>query len=210
VWLLWLGIYWTVSIRSTLNIGIRHLLPVYPFTIMLVSGRLSVLMDWLRQHDRKRLKWFSVLIALLVGWYVFESVNVFPYYLTYFNQIAGGPSGGYRYVTDSNLDWGQDLKRLGEWVGTQNIKKISLDYFGWSDPEYYLDGRVIWTTVGQWRDANDFIVRNRSDGWIAVSATFLQEARYRTNQDNGGYRWLLNYDPVTVVGHSIFVWHVTK
>jgi hypothetical protein len=210
IWLVWLIIYWSVSIRSTLNIGIRHLLPVYPFTIMLVAGRLSVLTDWLRQHDRIRWKAFSAGIALLLGWYVFESVHVFPYYLTYFNQIAGGPSGGYRYVTDSNLDWGQDLKRLGTWVRDHDIDHLSLDYFGWSDPSYYLKDRYIYTSVGQWRDARDFIARNRSNGWIAISATFLQEARYRTNQDNGGYRWLFDYDPVTVVGNSIFVYHIEK
>ena len=210
VWLLWLAIYWIVSMRSTLNIGIRHLLPVYPFTIMLVAGRLSVLIDWLKGHDRIRLKWFSLVIAVLLGWYTFESVSVYPYYLTYFNQIAGGPSGGYRYVADSNLDWGQDLKRLSIWVIDHNVRYISLDYFGWSSPQYYLKDRAVYTTVGQWRDANDFIGRNTSNGWIAVSATFLQEAIHRTNQNNGGYRWLLNYEPEVVVGNSIFIYHVTR
>jgi 4-amino-4-deoxy-L-arabinose transferase-like glycosyltransferase len=210
VWLLWLAIYWTVSIRSTLNIGVRHLLPVFPFTILLVSGRLSVLLEWLRAHDKARLRWISIVITLLLGWFVFESVSVWPSYLSYFNQLAGGPSGGHNFVADSNLDWGQDLKRLGQWVEQNNIQKISLDYFGWADPAYYLHGRSVYTTVGYWKDANDFIAHNRTNGWIAVSATYFQQAVYSTNQDNGGYRWLLNYTPVTVVGNSIFVRHVTK
>lgn len=211
VWLLWLVIYWVVSIRSTLNIGIRHLLPVYPFTIMLVTGRLSVLTDWLRAHDRVRLKWFSWGIALLVGWYIFESVHVFPYYLTYFNQIAGGPSGGYRYVVDSNLDWGQDAIRLSRWVTDHGIARISVDYFGWTDVGYYLKSRYVWTTSTQWKSARDFLRNNRSDGWLAVSATFLQNSNgEKTFPDSavGNYRWLLDYQPETVVGHSIFVWHI--
>lgn len=210
VWLLWLAIYWAVSIRSTLNIGVRHLLPVYPFAIMLVSGRLSVLLDWLRRHDRQRLKYVSVAVSLLLGWYVFESVHVWPSYLSYFNQIAGGPSGGYRYVADSNLDWGQDVKRLSQWVEADNIEKVSLDYFGWADPVYYLRGRYVYTTNSDWKDANDFINRNQSDGWIAISATFYQESVNRTLPGTGSYRWLMDYEPVTVIGNSIFVWHITS
>jgi len=210
VWLLWLAIYWVISIRSTLNIGVRHLLPVYPFTVMLVSGRLSVLLDWLHKHDRARLRYVSLAIALLLGWYSFESVRVWPSYLSYFNQLAGGPSGGFRYVADSNLDWGQDVKRLGQWLTANNVQKVSIDYFGWSDPVYYLGSRYVYTTGSYWNDAHDFIKRNQSDGWIAISATFYQEATNRAEPGASTYRWLMDYEPVTVIGNSIFLWHITK
>ena len=62
-------------------------------------------------------------VCILTGWYVFENISVYPYYLTYFNQTVGGPSGGYRYVVDSNLDWGQDLRRLADWTKDHNINK---------------------------------------------------------------------------------------
>ncbi len=210
VWLLWLAIYWTISVRSTLNIGVRHLLPVYPFTILLVSGRLSVLLDWLRTHDRVRLRYVSLAIALLLGWYSFESVRVWPSYLSYFNQLAGGPSGGHRYVADSNLDWGQDIKRLGQWLEARNVQKISIDYFGWSDPVYYLGSRYVYTTGSYWKDAKDFMKRNQSDGWIAISATFYQEATNRAEPGASTYRWLMDYEPIAAIGNSIFVWHITK
>lgn len=193
MWLLWLGIYWAVSMHSTLNIGIRHMLPVYPFTIMLVAGALS------RITDRRVI----AVSALLVGWYIFESISVFPYYLTYFNQLAGGPSGGYRYVVDSNLDWGQDLKRLGQWVEDKKIPRLTLDYFGWADPSYYLGERYIWSNSKVFTDARDFLARNQSNGWLAVSATFLQN-----NPD--AYGWLTHYQPTVIIGHSIFVYHITK
>src|SRR3989344_5715028 len=67
----------------------------------------------------------------MCAWLLTETLMVFPYYLTYFNQLAGGPSGGHRYVVDSNLDWGQDLKRLADWVDKNNIKKIGLVFSGW-------------------------------------------------------------------------------
>jgi hypothetical protein len=210
VWLLWLAIYWFVSVRSTLNIGVRHLLPIYPFTILLVSGRLGVLIEWLRKHDRIRLQWFSLAIAALLGWYTFESVSVWPSYLSYFNELAGGPSGGHRFVADSNLDWGQDAKRLGQWAERNNVRKISLDYFGWSDPGYYLGTRYVYTTGSYWKDAKDFMARNSSDGWIAISATFYEEATNRAEPGASTYRWLMDYEPVAVIGNSIFVWHITK
>lgn len=214
VMLLWLAIYWAVSIHSTLNIGIRHLLPVYPFSIILVSGRVGTLLEWLRTHNHIRWRRFSIAIACILGWYVFESVHVFPSYLTYFNQIAGGPGGGYRYVVDSNLDWGQDLKRLAGFVENNHISRLTLDYFGWADPAWYLKEHYSWANVSFWSDANDFITRNQSDGWIAVSATFFQnsvgENHIDARQNERTYRWLLNYKPVAVIGNSIFVWHITS
>jgi hypothetical protein len=214
VWLLWLAIYWGVSINSTLNIGIRHLLPVYPFAIMLVAGRLAVLMDWLHTYDKRRLKVFVGAIAILLGWYVFETVHVHPHYLTYFNQLAGGPSGGYRYVVDSNLDWGQDARRLGEFVRARGIERICIDYFGWSEVAEYVGEPYRWTSSTSWKDAADFRKRNGCDGWLAVSGTFLQnsngERTFEPEPGTGTYRWLLDYQPIEVVGNSIFVYHLPK
>jgi hypothetical protein len=210
-WVLWIGIYWFVSIGSTLNIGVRHLLPVYPFTILFISGRLGVLLDWLRQHDRKRLVAVSLSITVLLGWYVFEAVSVFPYFLTYFNQIAGGPSGGYRYVVDSNLDWGQDARRLGAYVEQNSISRICVDYFGWSDAGYYLKDAYVWTSSPQWKSLADFKARNACDGWIAISATFFQNSNGQktfADPNSGTYRWLIDEKPVAVIGNSIFVWHI--
>ncbi|HXK36885.1 MAG TPA: glycosyltransferase family 39 protein [Candidatus Paceibacterota bacterium] len=213
--LLWMAIYWAVSVKSTLNIGVRHLLPVFPFAIILVAGRIGVLLDWLRAHDKKRLQWFSIGIAVLLGWFVFESVRVWPSYLSYFNQIAGGPSGGYQFVTDSNLDWGQDLKRLGQFVESNDIDRICVDYFGWSDPAAYVGTHYVYTRANDWKNRDDFVRRNRCDGWLAISATFLQNANGQrlvptdwSRTDT--YRWLLDDVPVTTIGNSIFVWHVTK
>lgn len=209
--LLWLAIYWGFSVTSTLNIGVRHLLPIYPFTILLVAGRLGMTIDWLKRYDKPRLKWASLTVAGLLGWYVFETVAVFPHFLTYFNQFAGGPSGGHRYVVDSNLDWGQDARRLAVYLEDHDIEKVSLDYFGWADPTYYLTDKVIWTTVGQFESADEFIAQNRSNGWIAVSATFLQNSNgFKTfnPDDKKNYHWLTLYEPTAVIGNSIFLWHI--
>lgn len=192
--LLWLAIYWTTSIKSNLNIGVRHLLPTYPFAIILVSGQIARLRD--------KVKYFTWIVAFLIGWYVADSINIWPYYLIYFNQIAGGPSGGYRYVVDSNLDWGQDLKRLSQWVEKNNIEKIHLDYFGWSDPVYYMGPKFQWLTAGQYKNAEDFIQKT-GGGYLAVSANFYMNSRQNPETS---YAWLDQFKPMAVIGHSIWVW----
>lgn len=209
--LLWLAVYWGASIKSTLNIGVRHLLPTYPFAILLVSGQAAWLAGHIKKEQIKKMLNISVVIAGLLGLYVFDSVRIWPFYLTYFNQVAGGPSGGHRFVVDSNLDWGQDLKRLADWVYKNNLPKIELDYFGWVDQAYYLKDRFIWLNSTRYKDAQDFVTNNRSDGWIAVSATFFEgSAGLKESPKPINYNWLKAYQPVTVIGNSIFVWHITK
>ncbi|MBX4211467.1 MAG: glycosyltransferase family 39 protein [Candidatus Yanofskybacteria bacterium] len=209
--LLWLAIYWAISIRSNLNIGVRHLLPTYGFAILLVSGQISRLIERAKQISREQVKIMSGLVMILLVWYVFENASVFPNYLTYFNQTVGGPSGGYKYVVDSNLDWGQDLKRLSKFIEQEKIPHVELDYFGWADPSFYLKNKYVYLNSSTYRDARDFLNNNRSNGWIAVSATFLQGSE-GTAQDPQviNYTWLKGYEPVTVVGNSIFVWHIIK
>jgi len=205
--LLWLAIYWFVSIRSNLNIGVRHLLPIYPFAILLVSGQLARLAC--RIKKKIVLNSCFIVLAFFLGWYIFENLSVYPYYLTYFNQLVGGPRGGYEYAVDSNLDWGQDLKRLSQWVEENNISKIEFDYFGWANPTYYLDDRYIWASSTKYTDARDFTANNQSDGWLAVSASFLQGSQGSPDQYKPvNYLWLKNHTPVTTIGNSIFVYRI--
>ena len=205
--LLWLAIYWGISIKSNLNIGVRHLLPTYSFAIILVSGRVIQLIKS-RVGIVHRLLRITVVVLLI--WYAGENFYVYPYYLSYFNETVGGPSGGYRYVVDSNLDWGQDLLRFSQWVKQNNLQKIELDYFGWADPFYYLKDRYLWTSSTKYRDLADFKARNQSNGWLAVSAEFLQGSRGTPEhpQTINYNNWLKPLTPVTVIGHSIFVYHL--
>lgn len=199
--LLFILIYWIVSLRSNLNIGVRHLLPVFPFTIMLFSGLIIL---WMKQTKLKNV--ILTLIFILLAFQIFSVLKVYPYFLTYFNEAVGGPEKGYLYVTDSNLDWGQDLKRLNIWLEKNNIKTIYLDYFGGSDTKYYLGNKY----NSWWGD------RDRKElpkgSYLAVSATMLQQGRGTPakgfEQNTGYYRWLNNYTPVTVIGNSIFVYKI--
>lgn len=198
IMLLWILIYLAASFGGNLNIGIRHLIPIYGFIFILVAGQIEVAMN--RQNLKK---WFTIFVSILCLWYIGEFVSVYPSYLSYFNEFAGGPSGGHNYVVDSNLDWGQDLWRLGDFVKQNNIKKIYLDYFGWAEQSFYLGDAFQWMHAGQYPNKAQFLADNPSGGWLGVSASYYQES---TVDPAKPYSWLGK--PTVVIGNSIFVWHI--
>ena len=208
--LLWIFIYVATSINANLNIGIRHLIPIYGFIFILVAGQIEarITKQELRSKNENKKSLIlnsKLLILVLLGWYLLEFVSVYPYYLTYFNQFAGGPSGGHNYVVDSNLDWGQDLWRLGDFVKQNNIQKIYLDYFGWAEQSFYLSNSFQWIHAGQFTNAEQFLKENPSGGWLGVSVSYYQES---TVDPAKPYAWL--GQPTAVIGNSIFVWHITQ
>ncbi|MBI2465774.1 MAG: glycosyltransferase family 39 protein [Candidatus Sungbacteria bacterium] len=192
VWLVFIIFYWVASINGNLNIGLRHVLPTFPFIYLLTAGQIK------KQFGSK-----SLLTIALIFWLVIETVATYPYYLAYFNELAGGPANGYKYVADSNLDWGQDLKRLTQYVDKNGIDKIKLDYFGGGNPQYYLGGKY------EKLEANNISQRH---GWLAVSATLLQGGRAIAtkgfDQNTTYYRWLDKYEPIAKIGYSIFVYRL--
>jgi hypothetical protein len=195
--LVWLSIYWGASLTSHLNIGVRHLLPTFPFVYALVAW---TTIQWVQSGERLK-KFLFPFLALLLVWQTVTVIKTYPSFLSYFNEIAGGPSGGSRYVVDSNLDWGQDLKRLATWVKANNINKIKIAYFGGGNPEYYLGDRVEYF---KWEEPQK--------GWVAVSATFLRGGQaipasgFREPTDY--FYWLFPYQPVKTIGNSIFVYNI--
>lgn len=193
-------LYAYISITGNLNIGFRHLFPILPFAYLLTA---KVIIDFCRKHPEPagRVTFFSavLLLSLLL---VAETVSAYPYYMSYFNQIAGGPKNGYRYVTDSNADWGQDLKRLQVFLDQHpEIDKIRVDYFGGADIKYYIGDKYL-----MWYDSK----RPIEPGWYAISTNFLQGSIYdQTKKDQDSYRWTQKIQPVYQVGTAIFIYHVT-
>lgn len=204
-------LYSYLSITGNLNIGFRHLFPILPFAYVLVAKKTF---DFLKSiKTEQTLKTAKIILTAIVAWIILEPVIFFPSYISYFNEFAGGPKNGYQYVADSNLDWGQDLKRLRNWVDDYNIKnpenpvdKINIDYFGGSNPAYYFGDKFI-----PWHGEYGY-----TKGWIAVSATFIQESVHKQKKPAspaGGpgeksYQWLLNFRPFARIGDSIFVYYI--
>ncbi len=137
-------VYSMVAVASHLNIGHRHMLPVYPvlFIFAGAAGR------WLTAHRspaarqglRHRLPAAGLVLACL-GSFAWESATIRPHYLSYFNQLAGGAENGYRHLVDSSLDWGQDLPRLARFLrklrAAEGETPVYVAYFGAAPPAYY-------------------------------------------------------------------------
>jgi hypothetical protein len=192
-------IYWAFSLSTPLTLGIRHLLPIFPFTFLLVSGAMNSIL----KPPYLKLK-YSVL-AILILWQAISVIKIYPHFLSYANEIVG-PENLYIYTVDSNLDWGQDLKRLKKWVDENKIEKIYIDYFGGADVEYYFGKKYLrwWGT----RDPNEFEKPN----YFAISASFLQGGKGLPakgfDQPTGYYLWLEKYKPIARIGYSIFVYYI--
>ena len=201
-----IALYWIMSVRSTLNIGVRHVLPTFPFIYALVS---SQIISWARIKDTAKKVYPYLkygLLGALIAWQTVSVLLVFPSFLAYFNESVGGTKNGYKYAVDSNLDWGQDLARLNMWLEQNNIKKIYVEYFGGTDAQYVLGDKF-----QPWQ-GNRNSSELKSGDWLAVSATFLQGGRGKPalgyKDPTGYYDWLNNLQPKAVIGYSIFVYQI--
>jgi hypothetical protein len=127
-------VYGTFSLTSHLNIGHRHLLPIYP-AIFIACGACAY---FVRMQSGKAVAIFA---GGMLCWQIVESSLLRPDYLSYFNQVAGGPKDGYKHLVDSSLDWGQDLPVLKNWLDhhfdASATTRLYLAYFGTALPRWY-------------------------------------------------------------------------
>jgi hypothetical protein len=79
----------------------------------------------------------GVLLFIILGYQAFTGLKAWPDYLSYFNELAGGPDNGYKYLRDSNIDWGEDLPALRDYLSEKEIGTVRLDYFGSASPDFY-------------------------------------------------------------------------
>ena len=175
------------------NYGVRYLLPLYP-ALYVLCGRAAVL--------ALRSSWVAPTSAAMLTWAALSTWSTHPSYLAYVNESLGGPELAYQSFVDSNVDWGQDLRRLAEWTRANRVDRVHLSYFGHVDPVIY-GLNYVPLRVGQ-----------RPEGVIAVSVSQLQGLAYPSTYENVGnviavgrddFAWLRSRRPTAVIGHSIFV-----
>jgi hypothetical protein len=172
------------------NIGLRHILPIYPFLSMLAGLGITEL--WYGARDR----WVGrILAGGLAAWMLVSTAMAHPDYLAYFNEFAG--SHPERVLVDSDLDWGQDLLRLSAVLHARGIERISIAYHGSADlSRMNLPPFEILTPC------------LRTTGWIAMSLSKLQTST--PSIGCGGFSWLEAYKPVMLIGKSIRLYWVPK
>lgn len=186
-----LAVYWWLAVTSGINIGVRHLLPVYPLTYALIGALVGV-------HGRAVYgKALPVLLVGMCGLVAAESARIAPDDLAFFNVAAGGPANGPRLLVDSNLDWGQDLGKVRRWFDARGERSVCLSYFGSADQRYY--------GFPEWAVATTEMVRKGERmpcRYVAISATLLMGVYH----ERAWYEWLRAREPVARVGWSVYVY----
>ena len=208
---LWLFpiIYIFLAVRSHLNIGYRHLLPVFPFFYIAVGGLIKKLVSSPNhisrsiKANRASLTLARVVTALLFVWQAIDLALVFPFPLAYFNAFVGGPSNGYRYLVDSNVDWGQSFLALRKYMQSENIPWTWLSYYTWIDPAAY---DITYRPLPP-EDESHTIPRryNPLPGVYTLSATTLQGIMMA---DPNLYDWFRHRAPTGQPGYGLLVYNI--
>jgi hypothetical protein len=201
---LWLpaGLFLLAASMNRVNLGIRLVLPIYPLAFV-AMGRLATL-DVFRKRPVK------FLAGVLALWYVTGCFRTYPHYLSYFNEIVG-PDRGYHHLSDSNVDWGQDLPRLAVYLNERRASGVLLAYYGLAPAQYYgIQCQVLPTGDARkdtlaWRSSEGYFHEQRPR-LLAISVTLLKGVPF---DDHSVYGWLEDRKPEVTVGRSIRVYDTT-
>jgi len=180
------------------NLGVRYMVPVTAFLLVL-SGRSYFVFT----ASRRR----KILAGALAAWLLVSVLRVSPHYISYFNELAGGPENGPYFLDDSNIDWGQDLKRLMRYLNENGIKEAVISYWGPTPPEYYADRyglRLIpWTfSMASSPNPPPEIYALSVNRLVEVNRTSFG-LTYGTDQSAN---WLKRFKPSALIGYSIYIY----
>lgn len=192
-------IYLVPSLGSKVNAGLRHILPIFPPLCILAGAMIARVLE-------RGWKPVKVTAALLLMALPVLVLRTYPDYLAYFNEVVGGPRNGWKYLSDSNLDWGEELPRLASYVRRNQIDDLKLAYLGGGNPEYYGIHATMLEVPYAW-ESHDLPQRiSPSPGTYAISVTLLQGAVFGDRRDY--FQYFRNREPAARLGESIFVYRV--
>ena len=192
------AVYFAVAMGSGMNIGVRHILPVYIFLAVLIAGASAKLVAANR-------RWLYIVVALLL-FQATSVVRAYPAYLAYANELWGGPSQTYKYLSDSNADWGQQLKSTKRYLDQHGIKDCWFVYFaaGVVDPNYYgIPCKPLPTADSLWLE-NPPQAPPAIDGVVLISAGDLSGFEFGAGELNP-YEQFKQLQPVAAIDYGVFI-----
>lgn len=193
------ALYFLVAMTSGMNIGVRHILPVYVYLAVLAGGAAAAL-------ARANRRWVYAVGALLLM-HVASSAFAFPNYMPYANEAWGGSSQTYRYLTDSSVDWAQQLKSVKKYCDENHVTRGYFAYFGEGvlEPKYYgIPLEPIPTADSLWI-GEPIQVAPAIDGPVFISAGVLSGWEFGPGALDP-YAQFRSLKPVAVIDHAIFVY----
>jgi 4-amino-4-deoxy-L-arabinose transferase-like glycosyltransferase len=194
------AIYLAVAMNSGFNYGVRHLLPVYPFLIVLIG-----IGAWELSRRHRALAWA---VAALVLFHAASSLRAFPDYIPYSNRLWGGSQNTFRILADSNVDWGQGLMEVKAYLEERNIKDCWLAYFASVavDVSYYgIPCRPLPTSYTELKGWPAPVIPAEVDGPVLISATEIAGVYWRADWANP-YLPFRKRAPSAVIAGSILVY----
>jgi hypothetical protein len=195
-------LYLLIATGTGLNIGARHILPMYPFLSVLIGGAALAL-----AHSSRR---WAYVVGLLLAWHAVSSARAYPNYLAYSNEFWGGPTNTYKYLTDSNTDWGQQLKAVKKYLDNRGVKDCWFAYF--VEPSihfsaYGIPCKPLPTADSGWTDYQ-IDTPQTITGTLLISAGTLTGYEWGSNVLNP-YREFQKQKPVAFIQDGVFVYDGT-
>ncbi|HEY7090329.1 MAG TPA: hypothetical protein VH518_19690 [Tepidisphaeraceae bacterium] len=192
-----MALYGITALTSNLNLGLRHVFPIYPFLFMTIGIAAARAISAMPRSG-------TIITALLAVGLVVESLAAWPNYIAFFNTPSGGWRGGIDLLGDSNLDWGQDLLGLKRWQQQHPDTRLYLSYFGMPDPAYYVKYIAL--------PGNEMPAEHpepiTKPGVMAVSASQLQGI-YLQPEERAFYEQLQSLRrPFDVIGGTIYLYDI--
>jgi len=187
-----------VAIWSRMNIGLRHILPMYMFLVVLIAGVAWTLI-------RKDRRW-AYAVAVLVIFQAISGARTYPAYMAYENELWGGPGQTYKYLTDSNSDWGQQLKSVKRYIDENGIKDCWFIYFAQGVVDFHDYGipcKPLPTQDAAWVGAH-YDAPPAIDGTVLISAGDLSGFEFGGPALNP-YEQFRQLKPAHVIDYSVFV-----
>jgi hypothetical protein len=210
--LLWVLYYlFVLIVLNSGNTGSRYLMPILPAVFILISLMIFKIKDQLNQNTQK---YFKFILATLIA---LNFVSVYcnhPHYLSYFSYFFGGPSKASLYLVDTDVEWGQDIQRLSDWVQRKDIKKITVvtgfDYLnrkGNTVPFFFSDGVYRYFLKERYLP---YDLNAQPSGWFAVPGRLLRWGQARPSSRDGWsstrFDFLKDKEPVEIIGGSIWIY----
>jgi hypothetical protein len=194
------AIYLIVAMSSGINYGIRHLLPVLPYLIVLIS---AAAWDLGRRH-----RLLAAGIGVLVALHAVSSLRAFPNYISYANELWGGPSKTHEILADSNVDWGQGLVALKQYIDQRHVTNCWFGYFGSLivDVSYYgIPCKSLPTAFSDLMQLPTPVVPPRVDGPVFLSANEVTRTYWKADWINP-YGSFQKIPPSALIADSILVY----
>lgn len=197
-----------VSSQSGFSEHMRYILPIFPFVFVWIARLVPILG---KQHCT-----LTGVATVALAWSVVSSLWIYPHNISYFNELVGGPMYGSAHLLHSNIDWGQDLIGLKQWMLKHpDAKPLHLIYFGYFDPrncglEYSIPEPLCR------RDPEPVSVSDIPPGWYAVSVNFIRGYPRRAYKGDGSevvftrdqLTVFQSLQPIAMAGYSIYIYEV--